>query len=97
MQKDLTLPLESNDITLFFVLSSDGVSPFNSAKFSIYSVWLMLLNLPARRRVSISKLIMASLYGGATKPDCAGLMENVNNFLLTLKDFYQGAGEIRSS
>ena len=48
MQKALTLPLESNEITLFFALSSDGVSPFNSAKFSIHPVWLTLLNLPAQ-------------------------------------------------
>ena len=92
MQKDLTLPLESNDITLFFVLSSDGVSPFNSAKFSIYPVWLMLVNLPARRRVSIRNLIMASLYGGATKPDCAALMENVNNFFANFEGLVSVSG-----
>ena len=92
MQKDLTLPLESNDITVFFVLSSDGVSPFNSAKFSIYPVWLMLLNLPAQRRISIRNLIKASLYGGATKPDCAALMENVNKFFANFEGLVSVSG-----
>ena len=41
-QTDLCLP-KSNKFCLYFALSTDGVSPSNSAKFSLYPVWRMLL------------------------------------------------------
>ena len=80
LQTDLCLP-KSNKFCLYFALSTDGVSPFNSAKFSLYPVWLMLLNLPARRRVSYRNLLLVSLFGGEKKPHCENLMKHTVKIL----------------
>ena len=80
MQDDVALPRLKDQIVLYFVLSVDGVSPFNSAKFFLYPVWPMLLNLPARRRVCYRNLLQVTLFGGRTKPDCGNLMHNLISF-----------------
>ena len=80
LQTDLCLP-KSNKFCLYFALSTDGASPFNSAKFSLYPVWLMLLNLPARRRVSYRNLLLVSLFGGEKKPHCENLMKHTVKIL----------------
>ena len=80
MQDDVALPRLKDQIVLYFVLSVDGVSPFNSAKFSLYPVWLMLLNLPARRRVCYRNLLLVTLFSGQTKPDCGDLIHNLISF-----------------
>ena len=80
------LTSSENVLFLHVVLSTDGVSPYNSKHFSLYPVFLMLLNLPIKRRVQFNNLILASLFGGEKKPDCVELMSNVVNFFEKYKD-----------
>ena len=58
------------------------MSPFNSAKFNLSPVWLMLLNLPSKRRVSYKNLLLLPLFGGDRKPKVDDLMNHaVKNFV----------------
>ena len=77
LQEDIHLEHKENYQVLHFSLSTDGVSPAKSAKFSLYPVWLMLLNLPQKRRVCYRNLLLVSLFGGNSKPDCSSLMRNL--------------------
>ena len=61
------LTSSENVLFLHFFLSTDGVSPYNSKHFSLYPAFLMLLNLPIKRRVQFNNLILASLFGGEKK------------------------------
>ena len=40
----------------------------------------MLLNPPARRRVCYRNLLLVTLFGGQTKPDCGDLLHNLISF-----------------
>ena len=81
LQTHLSLPKPDKNC-LFFALSTDGVSPFNSAKCNLYPVWLMLLNLPSKRSVSYKNLLLLSLFGGDRKPKVDDLMNHtVKNFV----------------
>ena len=62
-------------------MSTDGVSPAKSKKFCLYPVWLMLLNLPQKRRACYKNLFLISLYCGVKKPDCSSLVENLVQFV----------------
>ena len=81
LQEDIHLEHKENYQVLHFSLSTDGVSPAKSAKFSLYPVWLMLLNLPQKRRVCHRNLLLVSLFGGNSKPDCSSLMKNLIYFV----------------
>ena len=80
------LTSSENVLFLHVVLSTDGVSPYNSKHFSLYPVFLIFLNLPIKRRVQFNNLILASLFGGEKKPDCVELMSNVVNFFEKYKE-----------
>ena len=81
LQTDLSLPKPDKNC-LFFALSTDGVSPVNSAKFNLHPVWLMLLNLASKRRVSYKNLLLLSLFGGDRKPKVDDLLNHtVKNFV----------------
>ena len=77
----MRLETKSDCEVLHFVMSTDGVSPAKSKRFSLYPVWLMLLNLPRKRRVSYRNLILVSLFGGDKKPDCTSLVKNLVGFV----------------
>ena len=81
MNDDVVLTSKNDSEVLHFVMSYDGVSPAKSKKFCLYPVWLMLLNLPQKRRACYKKLILISLYGGVKKPDCSPLVKNVVQFV----------------
>ena len=81
LQEDIHLEHKENYQVQHFSLSTDGVSPAKSAKFSLYPDWLMLLNLPQKRRVCYHKLLLVSLFGGNSKPDCSSLMKNLIYFV----------------
>ena len=81
LQTDLSLPKPDKNC-LFFALCTDGVSPFNSAKFNLYPVRVMLFNLPSKRRVSYKNLLLLSLFGGDRKSKVDDLMNHtVKNFV----------------
>ena len=63
LQEDIHLEHKENYQVLHFSLSTDGVLPAKSAKFSLCHVWLMLLNLPQKRRVCYRNLLLVSLFG----------------------------------
>ena len=81
LQEDIHLEHKENYQVLHFSLSTDGVSPAKSAKFSLCPVWLMLLNLPQKLRVFYRNLLLVSLFGGNSKPDCSSLMKNLIYFV----------------
>ena len=81
LNNDVRLETKSDCEVLHFVMSTDGVSPAKSKRFSLYPVWLMLLNLPRKRRVSYRNLILVSLFGGDKKPDCTSLVKNLVGFV----------------
>ena len=81
LNDDVVLTSKNDCEVLHFVMSTDGVSPAKSKKFCLYPVWLMLLNLPQKRRACYKNLILISLYGGVKKPDCSSLVKNLVQFV----------------
>ena len=65
------------ETVIHFILNTDGISPIKSSNFSLYPVWLMMANLPERRRCSYHNLILAAIFGGEGKPCWETLMQPI--------------------
>ncbi len=66
---DVTLPNQRPfQKTVHLCLCTDGVSVCNSRSFSIWPVWLAILNLPPWLRSSVN-IILGALHAGHKKPD----------------------------
>jgi len=68
--------LESNTINLAFALSTDGVQLYKPTSVSLWSVYLMLLNL-FEVHSNQDNIILAGVWVGQTKPPMELLLEPV--------------------
>ena len=70
--KDIKLSATFNNklqqMTVYLLLSSDGVKIVNSNKKSLWSVWLAIANLPPIKRCMFKKIVLDKLWFGKGKP-----------------------------
>ena len=67
----------SSKSALALSLNTDGVPLFKSSSWSLWPVFLTILNLPANIRMKAENVLLAGLWYGPTKPPMKQLLEPV--------------------
>ena len=62
-------------------LSTDGVPIFKSSKVSLWPVYLVVLNLPAKIRTNAENIILCGVWVGPTKPAMKLLLDPLISYL----------------
>lgn len=61
--------------TLYFVINTDGFSPFGSRKIQVWPLLLSVVNLPPKERRKLCNVIMLGYYIGKSKPNWNSYLE----------------------
>ena len=62
---------------LALCINTDGVPLFKSSSFSLWPVYLVILNLPAKVRANANNIVLVGLWAGPCKPPMKQLLEPV--------------------